>query len=74
MYYIDEIKADLGKMRWKGNKAYNATDLYQVMEGIMQRELWHNLYFIWNGSSAWIILKIGGRRMESLFLVLLFKR
>lgn len=39
MYYIDEIKADLGKMRWKGNKAYNATDLYQVMEGIMQREL-----------------------------------
>ena len=28
MNYIDEIRADLGKMGWEGNKAYNATDLY----------------------------------------------
>jgi len=27
-YYIGEIKADLGKMGWEGNKAYNATALY----------------------------------------------
>lgn len=45
-HYIDEIKANLGKMGWGENKACNATDKYRVMEDIRQGELRYNLYFI----------------------------
>lgn len=34
MYYIDEVKVDFWKMGWEGNKAYNATDIYWIMESI----------------------------------------
>ena len=66
-HYIDEIKANLGKMGWGENKACNATDKYRVMEDIRQGELRYNLYFIWDGLLTWIILEIGGRRIESFF-------
>ena len=28
MHYTDEVKVNFWKMRWEGNKAYNATDIY----------------------------------------------
>lgn len=34
IYYIDEIKVNLGKMGWGENKVCNVIDKYRVMEDI----------------------------------------